>query len=151
MQVVCERCCGLDVHKKMVVACLLLLESNGQRHKEIRTFRTTTGELLQLADWLVASHCTHVAVEAAHGAAHKKNTYFSVLYRRIATRRGKQKATLAVAHTILVIGYHLLTKKKPYEELGENYFDERERQLTEKRLVRRLERLGYQVELQPVA
>jgi transposase len=90
-------------------------------------------------------------VEAAHGAAHKKNTYFSALYRRLATRCGKQKALLALAHTILVICYHLLARKKPYEELGENYFDERHRQHTQKRLVRQLEKLGFQVELQPVA
>jgi transposase len=90
-------------------------------------------------------------VEAAHAAAHTKNTYLSAQYRRIAARRGQKKAMIAVGHTILVIIYHLLQQQKRYEELGGNYFDERERQATEKRLVRRLEKLGYQVELQPVA
>ncbi len=56
-----------------------------------------------------------------------------------------------MGHTILVIIYHLLSQQKSYEELGSNYFDERDRQNMEKRLVRRLEKLGYQVELQPVA
>src|SRR2546428_1946419 len=64
MEVVYARCCGLDVHKKMVVACLILLDSLGQRSKEIRTFRTTTQELLLLRDWLVLAGCTHVAMEA---------------------------------------------------------------------------------------
>src|SRR5438093_11701288 len=56
---------------------------------------------------------------------------------------------LAVGHSVLVIIYHVLSEKKSYEELGGNYFNERERQATEKQLVRRLEKLGYQVSLQP--
>src|SRR5579883_1068735 len=88
-------------------------------------------------------------VEAAHAAAHAKNTYLSAQYHRLAARRGKKKAMVAVGHTILVIIYHLLQQQKSYEELGGNYFDERERRDTEKRLVRRLEKLGYHVELQP--
>ncbi len=58
MELVYERCCGLDVHKKIVVACLILV-INGQRHKQMRTFRTTTQELLLLVDWLRAAECTH--------------------------------------------------------------------------------------------
>ena len=64
MEVVYTRCCGLDVHKKMVVACLIAPNSLGQRSKEIRTFRTTTQELLLLRDWLVLAECTHLAMEA---------------------------------------------------------------------------------------
>ena len=56
-------------------------------------------------------------------------------------------AVVAVAHSILIIIYHWLFEHKPYEEWGANYFDERNRQATEKRLVRRLEQLGYQVTL----
>jgi transposase len=88
-------------------------------------------------------------VEAAHAAAHTKNTYLSAQYHREASRRGKKKAMIAVGHSMLVIIYHVLQQQKSYEELGGNYFDERERQATEKRLVRRLEKLGYQVALQP--
>ena len=58
---------------------------------------------------------------------------------------------IAVAHSILVIIYHLLDRRVSYCELGGNFFDERDRQATEKRLVRRLEQLGYQVALQPAA
>jgi transposase len=55
---------------------------------------------------------------------------------------------IAVGHSILVIIYHLLDQRVSYEELGGNFFDERDRQATQKRLVRRLEQLGYHVELQ---
>jgi len=64
MHVVYERCCGLDVHKKIVVACLIIVLANGQRQKEIRTFGTTTRELLALLEWLKAAQCTHVAMES---------------------------------------------------------------------------------------
>lgn len=90
-------------------------------------------------------------VEAANAAARTKNTYLSAHYHRIATRRGRKRALIAVGHPILVIIYHILSQQKSYEDLGSNYFDERDRQHTEKRLVRRLEKLGYQVQLQPVA
>ncbi len=90
-------------------------------------------------------------VEAANAAARTKNTYLSAHYHRIAGRRGRKRALIAVGHTILVIIYHLLSQQKSYEDLGSNYFDERDRQHTEKRLVRRLEKLGYQVQLQQVA
>jgi transposase len=88
-------------------------------------------------------------VEAAHAAAHTKNTYLSAQYRRLAGRRGKKKAMVAVGHSILIIIFHVLREQKPYEEIGGNYFDERERQGVEKRLVQRLEKLGYEVSLQP--
>jgi transposase len=64
MDVVYRCCCGLDVHKKMVVACLLSLDEQGQRHKQIRTFTTMTQELLALVDWLASADCTHVAMES---------------------------------------------------------------------------------------
>jgi transposase len=90
-------------------------------------------------------------IEAAHAAAHSKNTYLSARYHRLAVRRGAKKAAVALGHTLLVIIYHVLTEEKDYDELGGNYFDERDRQAVEKRLVRRLEHLGYQVSLTPTA
>ena len=60
MRVVHPVCCGIDVHAKMLVACLIL--TNGE--KKTRTFSTMTADLLQLRDWLVAAHCTHVAIES---------------------------------------------------------------------------------------
>lgn len=64
MEVLYLRCCGLDVHKKTVVACLLTPGPDGATTKVIRTFGTMTAELIELADWLTAAGCTHVAMEA---------------------------------------------------------------------------------------
>ena len=64
MEQVYERCCGLDVHKDTVVACLRVPGEGVRRHKEVRTFGTTTSELLALGDWLLANHCTHAAMES---------------------------------------------------------------------------------------
>lgn len=64
MEIVYERCCGLDIHKKRFVACLITSGGNKQRSKEIRTFRTFTSELLALHDWLHEAGCTHIAMEA---------------------------------------------------------------------------------------
>jgi transposase len=64
MEVLYRVCCGLDVHKKTVAACLRVPGPKGARTEEIRTFGTTTGELLQLADWLTGAGCTHVAMES---------------------------------------------------------------------------------------
>jgi transposase len=59
-----QHCCGLDVHKKTVVACLRTPGARGRRRSETRTFGTTTVELLRLSDWLVENGCTHVAMES---------------------------------------------------------------------------------------
>lgn len=64
MQVVHQRCCGLDVHKKTVVACILITLASGEVQKHIRTFSTMTVDLLALADWLKAFQVTHVAMES---------------------------------------------------------------------------------------
>ena len=64
MEVVYEYCCGLDIHKKTVVACVVVPGSGKQPHKEIRTFNTMTADLLELADWLTAQRVTHVALES---------------------------------------------------------------------------------------
>lgn len=105
-----------------------------------------TGKTRKGSRWL-----RQVLTEAAHGAAATKQTYLGALYPRLAARRGKKKALVAVGHVILVIVYHVLKRGEPYQELGANYFDERDRQSVERRLVRRLEQLGYQVSLQQMA
>lgn len=64
MDVVYERCCGLDIHKRTVVACLLTPDADGQPVKVVRTFGTVTDELLALAAWLRDAGCTHVAMES---------------------------------------------------------------------------------------
>ena len=67
MQVVYPRCCGLDVHKKLVVACLLVRDQQGQLHKEVRSFGTMTEDVLRLRDWLAAAGCPPIALEATGG------------------------------------------------------------------------------------
>jgi transposase len=89
-------------------------------------------------------------VQAAHSASHQKQCYLAEQYRRIAKRRGSKRAAVAVAHSILVMIYHLLRNQTTYREKGEAYFEEQERSGAEKRLVRQLVRLGYHVELQPI-
>ena len=64
MHIMYERCAGLDVHKKTVVACMLTPDGQGGWSQEIRTFGTMTVDLLALADWLLACGCTHVAIES---------------------------------------------------------------------------------------
>ena len=64
MEVLVERCCGLDVHQKTVVACVLIASGVERPHKEIRTYRTMTDDLLALADWLDSLDVRQVAMEA---------------------------------------------------------------------------------------
>jgi transposase len=92
-----------------------------------------------------------VLIEVAHAASKTKDTYLSAQYRRLASRRGKQRALVALGHTILVMVYHILRRRGPYRELGPLYFDVLDRQRVQQRLVHRLERLGYTVNLQPLA
>lgn len=90
-------------------------------------------------------------VQAAHSASHQKQCYLAEQSRRLAKRRGAKRAAGAVAHSILVILSHLVRRQTTYREKGETFFEERDRQGTEKRLVRQRSRLGSQVELQPLA
>ena len=64
MHVVYPYCCGLDVHKRSITACLLVLGASGKGQHEIRRFGTMTRDLLELADWLQGQHVTHVAMES---------------------------------------------------------------------------------------
>jgi transposase len=87
-------------------------------------------------------------IEAAHGAARSQGTYLGGLYQRLAKRLGRKKAIVALAHRILVIVYHLLREKKPYQEYGESFASEREQEAMKRQAIRRLEKLGYQVSLE---
>jgi transposase len=89
--------------------------------------------------------------QVAHAAARSKNTYLSAQYHRLAGRIGKKKAIVAVEHSILIIAYHLIKRKEAYRDLGADYFDQRRPEASAKRLVHRLEKLGFQVTLQPQA
>src|SRR5713226_5072036 len=64
MEIVFERCAGIDVHKRTVVVCRLTCDTQGARLAETQTFGTTTGELLRLSGWLAEGGCTHVGLES---------------------------------------------------------------------------------------
>ena len=226
MEVLHACCCGLDVHKKGVTACVLWAEGKGKKRKEKRQFGTMTRDLLALADWLRACGVTHVAMEstgvywkpvwnvlegqfeillvnaqhikavpgrktdqndaewiadlcpgsyesagkrksgktrkgnawlrrclcqAAWAVSTKRNNYLSALYRRLAARRGTKRAILAVAHKLLQIAFYILRDGKCYRELGADYFDRLHPYRVKRHLVRRLESLGFQVNLVPAS
>lgn len=88
-------------------------------------------------------------VEAANAAAKKRNSYLSALYRRLAGRRGKKRALIAVARTILEISYYMIRRGTGYKDLGENYFDQRNPERLVRKLVKRIEHLGFTVEFGP--
>ena len=81
-------------------------------------------------------------------AAGRTQTYLGAQYRRIAARRGANRAAIAVAHSIVVIAYYMLKRSEDYRDLGSNYFDERQEEQVKKRLTRRLEALGFRVHLE---
>jgi transposase len=92
-----------------------------------------------------------VLVQAAWAASRSKGTYLSALFRRLAKRRGRKRALIGVAHSMLVIIYHMLKTNTPYKDLGPDYFDRLDPDRLTKQLVKRLESLGHKVVLQPVA
>jgi transposase len=110
-------------------------ESGGRQ----RSGRTRKGNR-----WLRAA-----LIQAAHAAARTKRTALSARYQRLAARRGKKKAIVAVAHALLVLAYHIIRRREPYRELGADYLDRQRPAATAKRLVHRLRKLGFAVSLEP--
>jgi transposase len=86
-----------------------------------------------------------VLVQAAWAASHAKDTYLRSQFYRLAARRGRKRALVAVAHTLLVIAWHVLKRRCTYQELGGNYFETLHQEQLQRNLVRRLERMGHQV------
>jgi transposase len=86
-------------------------------------------------------------VESAQAAARSKNNYLAAHYTRLKGRRGHKRAIIAVGHSILIVAYHMLTRYQPYDDLGADYYLRRDEQAHARRLVRQLERLGYDVTL----
>ncbi|MHB8674817.1 MAG: IS110 family RNA-guided transposase [Candidatus Limnocylindrales bacterium] len=89
--------------------------------------------------------------EAGWAAGRCRDSYLAAQYQRLAARRGRKRAVVAVGHSILVIIYHLLTKNVAYADLGETFFDERRRAAVERDAIKRLRGLGYDVTLTPTA
>lgn len=88
-------------------------------------------------------------IESAASAIRVKNSYLSAKYYRLKRRRGTKKARVAIAHQILVIVYHLLTRKENYKELGSSHYDQQAIDIKKKRAINHLKNLGYEVTLTP--
>ena len=115
-----------------------LCPGNNQSAQKRGSGRTRHGD-----KWLVQA-----LVQAAWAAARTKNTYLASQYRRLAARRGRKRAIVALAHSLIVSIYHMLDRGTRYVELGGNYFDRRARHNVLDAAVRRIERLGYKVTVQ---
>jgi transposase len=111
-------------------------ETGGKR----KSGKTTKG-----SSWLRAT-----LGEIAWAASRTKRTYLSAHYKRLCRRKGKKKAIVAVAHTILVIIYHMIKHRLPYNELGDDYFNKVDKEKVKNSMIKRLEKLGYRVILQAV-
>jgi transposase len=111
-------------------------ESAGKRH---------SGHTSHGNRWLRAT-----LAQAAWAASHSKNTYLSAQYRRLAGRRGKKRAIIALGHTMLVMMYHILRDGVDYKELGHDYLNKLQSHRLTHYLVKRLESLGHEVTLRPV-
>lgn len=90
-------------------------------------------------------HLKAALVEAAWSARNKKGSYLRDKFRRLKGRRDKKRAAVAIAHKLLLGAYHVLKHGTPYQDLGEHYLDQLDQRRTAQHLVRRLQRLGYQV------
>ena len=108
--------------------------------------KQTSGKIGKGNPWLKRTLC-----EAAWAAARTKNSYFGALYRRLVRNKGKNRALIAVAHSLLVTVYSFTVAGQPYRDLGKDYFEQQNKDRLEKSLVRRLEKLGHRVILEPSA
>lgn len=95
--------------------------------------------------WLRRTLC-----QAAWAVTRKKNCYLSAQFKRLAARRGVKRAVMAVAHTMLVIGYHMLKTGQSYRELGGNYLEQINKDQLQRYFVKRLQRLGLKVTVEAV-
>jgi len=102
-----------------------------------------SGKTRKANRWLKAT-----LTQAAWGASRTRRSYFSAQHRRLTTRRGVKRATIAVAHSLLVTAYSLLSDPRPYLDLGVDYFEkQQDPEHKAQQLLRKLQRLGYAVEI----
>lgn len=102
-----------------------------------------TGKMRKGSVWLRTA-----LIQAAWAASRTRDTYLSSHFKRVAARRGRKRAAAALAHTLLVVVYHMLSRRQPYHELGADYLDRLNPRGVSHRLVKRLERLGYKVTIE---
>ncbi|MGF6950365.1 transposase [Neobacillus sp. B4I6] len=122
----------------------------GSHQEDIERLDSIPGIATRMAEQILSEIGTDVKKQfptAAHSVRGSKN-YLGALYRRTASRKGKKRAGIAVAHAMLRISYYLLTRKEMYVDLGEDYFDKQRQQSIVRHSLRRLESLGYTVTLE---
>lgn len=140
-QILCET--GLDMSRfptdKHFASWAALCPGNNESGGKRKSGKTRKGNMSLKA----------ALTQAATSASRTKGTYFNAMYHRLATRRGKNKAIVAVAHAILVVIYHMLKNDSCYRDLGINHYNEINRQANVKRSVKRLESLGFKVTIEP--
>jgi hypothetical protein len=142
-----------------------IFQGQGIRQRDLRSYPLHLFEQLDLRvalpgnflhpcvvflDALVVRGCAawHVNVP---GLQHEpKNTYLSAQFRRLAARRGSKRAIIAVAHSLIIIGYYLQKNQRNYVDLGGDYFDRIDSDGLKRYLIRRLEKLGHKVTLVPI-
>jgi transposase len=90
-------------------------------------------------------------IQCAWAATRKNGSYFQAQFRRLRARRGAKKAICAVAASILTTAYHMLKDGTVYHDLGPDHFDRRARTVQTRRLLTRLQNLGYAVHITPLA
>ena len=117
MEVLYGICSGVDVHKKLLVVCL-----RSGRKTEIRSFGTTTQELFDI-----------------------KDSFFSAQFARISAHRGAKRAYVAVAHSMLIAIYHILSDGEIFKDLGSNYYNNFNKERKANSMVKKLKALGYDV------
>jgi len=136
---------GLDVSRwpthKHLASWAKICPGNNESAGKRKSGRTGKGNR-----WLHS-----ILVEAANNVSRNRASYYGAQYHRIARRRGRQRALVAVAHSLLTAIYHMLRDGTVHQDLGAEYFDRLDRERATHRAVQRLRRLGYEVTLQPVA
>ncbi|HUY99854.1 MAG TPA: IS110 family transposase [Thermomicrobiaceae bacterium] len=135
---------GVDMHRfpsaKHLASWAGLCPGNKQSGGKRLSGKTTGGNV-----WLKG-----MLAEVAWANARSTRGYLGAQFRRLARRRGRYKALVAVAHSVLVIIYHVLRERRPYADLGADYFDQLDAQRLQQLHVRRLNALGFQVVLTPL-
>ena len=158
-------CCGLDVHKDMVSACIIITESDGEEKFVVQEFSTFTDDLFKLKSWLLNHDCTIVAMESsrvyrrpvrqhpfkelmieiAWAAVRTKGTYYKDKYHRLKTRRGAKRAVVAIAHRITKAVYHIIKHGKSFVDLGDAYLMSKSTEKRIKALKLRARHLGFNI------
>jgi transposase len=136
---------GIDMSRFPSSAHLISWAGLCPRSDESAGKRRST-RLRKGAPWLKTT-----LVQAAWAASQKRGSYLRAQFLRLKARRGPMKAIVAVAASMLTAAYHILRSGRPYHDLTDAYFDSRDRARIARRLIRRLNDLGLQVEVRPAA